>query len=64
MFVRQKIKPPCGKDCPDRAVGCAADCSKWSEYVRERDKEYKAREINVNVNNAITDGYRRMGGKR
>lgn len=36
-------KPPCGKDCPDRKPGCAADCGKWKAYVAERNANYEKR---------------------
>lgn len=28
--------PPCGKDCPDRAVGCGITCERWKDYERKR----------------------------
>ncbi len=29
--------PPCGKDCPDRVVGCHAVCDKYQAYRAEID---------------------------
>ena len=32
-----KLKPTCGKDCPDRVVGCHAGCEKYQAYRAEID---------------------------
>ena len=32
-----KPKPPCGKDCPERSVGCHINCEKYLSYRAEID---------------------------
>lgn len=59
-----KIQPPCDRECPGRKAGCATTCDKWAEYVAKCDKDYHNRVIMAGVNDAISDGYRRMGGTR
>lgn len=56
----QKIKPPCGKACPRRAVGCHSSCLEWADYVERRDKEYDNRADIMRINDAIHDGYDRI----
>lgn len=34
---------PCGRDCPDRTVGCAAGCEKWAAYTQKRAQDYERR---------------------
>lgn len=36
-------KSPCGKNCPDRVVGCHITCEKWAAYEKERNAEYDER---------------------
>ena len=37
------LKPPCGKNCPDRKTGCAVNCEKWKAYLAERNANYEKR---------------------
>ena len=39
----RKVRPPCGKSCAQRAVGCHAACDKWAEYVTQREADYAHR---------------------
>ena len=49
------------KDCPDRHVRCAITCSKWEEYVKWRDNEYKERIRKAELNNVVTEaGFRNL----
>ena len=41
--------------CPNRHGGCANTCSKWAEYVSERDKDYARRRRIAQANNALMD---------
>ena len=55
------IKPPCydtvnKRDCEKRCAGCASTCPEWADYVKERDTEYKQRELGVGYE---TNGKRR-----
>lgn len=56
----QKVKPPCGKSCTRRTVGCHASCPEWAAYVAERDKDYENRADIIRINDAIHDGYDRL----
>lgn len=52
------VQPPCydrlnKKDCPERCENCHADCERWANYVKERDKEYIRRQ----ARNASTYGH-------
>ena len=38
---------PC-KDCKDRAVNCHAECERYGEYAKEREKIRKARQDEQN----------------
>lgn len=60
LSLGSPVKPPCGKDCHRRVVGCHAQCPEWDEYVKRRDKEYKKRVDVKRINDAIQDGYRRV----
>lgn len=60
----RKVRPPCGKSCAQRAVGCHAACDKWAEYVTQREADYAHRVDVSRVGEAIRDGYRRLGSKR
>ena len=42
-YVNSEVPNPCGKDCPDRAAGCAVECGKWAEYVEKRNAVYAKR---------------------
>lgn len=42
-------------DCPNRHCGCASDCSKWAEYVLERNKEYQRRRRIADARDAVID---------
>ena len=37
------MQPPCGKDCPDRVLGCHSTCEKYIKFREERDKELAIR---------------------
>lgn len=63
-FIRHKVPPPCGRDCKDRVVGCAASCAKWAAYVVQRDKEYGKRVEAKMISDAIRDGYDRLRSRR
>ena len=54
------MKSPCrdratGADCPKRRAGCAATCPEWAEYVEERDKAYKARARQSDIDHYAND---------
>ena len=38
-----EVVPPCGRDCPDRKVGCASSCQRWKEYTEKRNARYAER---------------------
>lgn len=57
------MKPPCDRTCPDRCVGCAAECARWKEYIEKRDEGYRLRAMKREINDASVDGYRRVGRK-
>ena len=44
--LHRVIKPPCGKSCPDRKVGCHSSCRAFAEFQRklkeEKDKAWDA----------------------
>lgn len=37
-------RPPCGKNCPDRAVGCSLVCERWKAYLEARNANYAERQ--------------------
>jgi hypothetical protein len=41
------VKPPCGKNCPHRTVGCHCTCEAWGQYEKEREKMYEERRNKV-----------------
>lgn len=47
-------KPPCAKDCPNRAAACAVNCKAWNEYVAKR-AEYYAEKLRISKANARTE---------
>ena len=53
MRARPPCKSPEGIDCPNRRVGCRADCTAWKEYAEahkaEKDNEamQKARSSDI-----------------
>lgn len=54
------MKAPCYNpetktDCPKRHAGCSVDCEKWAEYVKEREKEYKRRDIENQAKRAYSE---------
>lgn len=56
-----EVHPPCydrvnKKDCPERCENCHADCPRWAEYVKDRDKEYRRR----NASSMYTDGFNKQ----
>ena len=45
--IYRAVKPPCGKVCPRRQVGCHSHCEDWDKYQKELQAEKdKAREAN------------------
>ena len=56
-------KPPCGKNCPDRAPGCSVTCEQWLDYVKERNENYKKR-LKVKTANEPTDMGIKAAAKR
>lgn len=38
MFITSKIKAPC-QNCPNRKVGCRADCEAWKAYEEQKTLE-------------------------
>ena len=45
------MKPPCGKDCPDRHVGCQGKCEKYRDFRAELEER--------KPNNYVDYDYRR-----
>lgn len=45
-IVYRAVKPPCGKECPRRQVGCHGHCEDWDKYQEalkaEKEKAYAA----------------------
>lgn len=47
------LKPPCGRKCPDRRVGCHGKCKEYQEYAavvaeaRERRNQFKEQEAMI-----------------
>lgn len=37
------MKAPCGKECPDREVGCHGRCEKWQAFEEWKAEEYERR---------------------
>lgn len=51
-------------DCPRRHAGCAVDCPKWADYIKERDEMYERRGNQMNArSSADSVAYRRMALK-
>ena len=40
-----RVKPPCGKACPDRTAECKLTCDKWKVYEEAKCAEYAQREL-------------------
>lgn len=56
-------QPPCYDvvnkcDCPDRNPTCHSTCSKWADYVRERDADYVKRhaenQVTISLENRVS----------
>lgn len=51
--VYRTVKPPCGKVCPRRQVGCHSHCEDWDDYQKElqaeKDKARKAGEADFHA---------------
>lgn len=58
------VKPPCdaedGTRCPNRHVGCQAQCEKYLAFREERHKELEHKEKNNRALNRVRR-YRRKG---
>lgn len=59
MNLFNHIPTPCKKDCPNRCVGCAAQCPDWAEYVERRNKQYEDHVKRVTVAQRTTASSRR-----
>lgn len=44
-FQLSNTKPPCGKNCPERYVGCKSTCLRWADYEQLKAAEYEQRKI-------------------
>ena len=44
--MMNKPKPPCGKNCGKRYLGCHIDCEKYNEYVKQNEEYKKQRMVN------------------
>jgi hypothetical protein len=63
------MKPPCGKQCPNRSAECKLTCKDWKEYevihraeIEEREKLYKQEyEITSYKRERIEKTKRRIG---
>ena len=58
--------PPCkssGTDCPERRIGCRADCQRWQEWVAVHEREMTARREEYvrdrDVDTFLVDGSKR-----
>lgn len=57
------IKNPCydeelRRDCPDRCVGCAVNCKKWTKYVQMRNDMYERKLVEYAADSIIHDARR------
>lgn len=51
------MKPPCGKNCPDRVMGCHGKCEKYQAYRAQRDEELKRRQKEYDTLSYVVDGH-------
>ena len=51
------MKPPCGKDCQDRHIGCHGTCEKYLAFRAERDEELKRRQKEYDTLAYVVDGH-------
>lgn len=58
------MKHPCSKDCQFRSAECRLNCPEWLEYVKQRNAEYKARQLERDRENHyrehVSDSIKRM----
>ena len=50
------MKDFCPKDCPNRVVGCRADCQRWKEKQAQHQAE-KAQRDEIKKSNSLFIGY-------
>lgn len=49
---------PCGRDCPRRKGGCAADCDEWKEYEQKKREYHEQYLINEYYGKPVLFHYR------
>ena len=54
------IKSPCERNCTERTAHCKRTCSKWKVYEAQKQEEYKERERQSKINDAIFSSSNRL----
>ena len=59
-------QPPCGKNCPKRAWDChvRGKCKEYDEFVNECAELRRRRDLENDVNGAVSDAVGRFPGER
>ena len=55
---------PCKSDCPDRRVGCHAECEKYKAYRADREKLYKKRMTDKDITTYLVESKKRCEKKK